>query len=344
MLRFFYVCLTAGLFAALILAGCAPNASLVPKNDRTPLAENAVAEAVDAYNRGDTRRGDAVLNRAVMLLTDAAPDDFSDGGYIAVAKRLNEKGRPQDALRLLTPLTKDRRVSGDPLLWAIIARSAQLSSDAAREAEAVERAKTEANRIVAAFGEAGGKQKATLAEQATRAGQYFDEYAPDYSKALPSYREAYRLAPGPATASRLGYTLANRGASPADFVEAVELTKKAVEERPNEPLFLDAFGWALFKRGNAATNDLAGARRRLSEAGDLSPNNAGIHSHLATVYEAAHELRDALREARIAAQLAPGDAPAKAQRDRLAALVAAMPSPAPSPSPTEATQSPPPER
>ncbi|MBC8143637.1 MAG: hypothetical protein H7Y38_19575 [Armatimonadetes bacterium] len=345
MLSLFYVRLFCALcIVAPALTGCAPNASLIPKSDRAILATRAVEDAVSAYNRGDTQAGDTVLSRAVTLLTDSATGAFSDTGYIAVAERLNEQGRPQDALRLLDPLTKDRRVSSNPLLWATVARSAKLASDTRRENDANTRAREAANAIVAGFdGIVGQKEKLAAAERAGNTARYFDEYAADYPKALQAFREAYRLSPDPATGSRLGYALANRGSSPADFADAVRLTRDAVEKRPDEPVFLDAFGWALFKRGDAKLNDLAGARRRLREAADLAPDSFAIHTHLATVYEATNELPDALRESRIAAQLAPENGAAKEKHDRLKALVASLPSPAPSPSPTGAGQSRPPE-
>ena len=153
-----------------------------------------------------------------------------------------------------------------------------------------------------------------------------------------AYREAYRLLPGdPLTANNLGYILADHGTTPDDFAEAVRLTRGVVEKMPDQPVFLDSFGWALFKRGDSAQNDLAGARRRLREAVDLAPDMPELHLHLAAVYEALNKLPDALREAEIAAQLAsaPDDIAARTLRDRLKPLVAP---PSPSASPIETQQ------
>lgn len=337
-------------FAAVVffltLTGCNSgtsfSASLLPYAERTRLADDAIAGAIAAFNKGDQTKGDAYLHRAVILLTGSLSGDFSDEGFIEVSRRIASLGRPNDAMRLLEPLTRDKRVAGDPRLWAALADSARKAANTTRANDAQARALEEAKKIAAEFGKTAPntKEAAKRAELATYAGQFFSEFAvKEYSKALESYREAHRLLPADLVIrNNLGYMLAEHGNSPQDFNEAVDLTRSVVEKEPNHPIFLDSFGWALFKRGNEQERDLEGARRRLREAVDLAPNLPECRYHLAAVYEKQNRPGDALREAERAVFLKPEYAEAKILAERVKPIVAALPSPSPtaSPSPTPA--------
>ena len=332
-IRFFLACLCYAM-----LTGCAPNAAMIPPAERTRLADTAIADAVTAYNAGNLERGDAGLKRAVILLTSGLDGGFSDEGYIAVAKRIMERGRPQDAIRLLEPLTPDKRVAWNPVLWATLADAAEQASIPLRAAEARARAKQTAEFITQEFGATVPMAKDRAmekAERASRAGAYFDAYAKDYPRALEACREAYRLLPNDLyVANNLGYLLAEHGTTPDDYKEAVRLTQTVVEKAAPHPVFLDSFGWALYKRGDAKQKDHDGARRRLREAVDLAPDLFECRYHLAVVYDALEMPREALVEARFAAKLKPDDANAKTLLTKLQSVVAALPSPAPSPTPS----------
>ncbi|MBC7809309.1 MAG: hypothetical protein H7145_24505 [Akkermansiaceae bacterium] len=316
-------------------SGTSFSASLLPYAERTRLADDSIGRAIASFNEGDQGKGDAHLHRAVILLTTSLSDDFNDEGFIQVAQRIASLGRPNDAIRLLEPLTKDERVAGDPRLWAALADAANKAANTSRATEAERRAKMEADKIVASFGIAApdSAKAPKQAALATYAGQYFSEFAEkDYPKALQAYREAHRLMPkDPVIKNNLGYMLADHGASPADFDEAVRLTRSVVEKDPEHPVFLDSFGWALYKRGSETERDLEGARRRLREAADLAPNIPECRYHLAVVYEELDLLPDALREAERAVLLRPGYTEAKELVERLKPLVTAQPSPSPVP-------------
>lgn len=318
--------LWAGVFCALmpLTSGCTPPApvtsTLIPRGERFQLADGFVKEAVGAYNTGDVSKGDAAAQRAVILFTSTLTGDFSDEGYIEVAKRLAAKGRPQDAVRLLDPLTTDKRVADDPLLWATLADVARQAANAPRAEQAQLNASAAARKIVAAFGSTppGGAAAVKQAERASRAGQYFDEHTKEYAKALRAYREAHRLLPNdPFTRNNLGYLLAERGTTAAEFEEAVRLTRAVVEKYPDEPIFLDSFGWALFQRNDAAQKDREGAEWRLRQAVDAAPELAECRYHLAVVYDALDKHDDAQREAERAVILKPDYGEAIALWDRL---------------------------
>ncbi len=322
-------------------SGASFSANLLPYSEQTRLADDAIRDAIAAFNKGDQAKGDGYLHRAVILLTGPPTDEFNDEGFIEVARRITALGRPHDAIRLLEPLTQDKRVSGDPRLWAALADAAKKAASTARAGEAEERARQEADAIFAGFGTTtipGSKQAAKMAALATYAGQYFSEFEPkDYPKATAAYREAVRLMPrDPVMNNNLGYLLADHGVGPEDFEEAVKLTRSVVEKVPNHPFFLDSFGWALHKRDNPEERDREGARRRLREAVDLAPDMPESRYHLAAAYERLDRLSDALREAERAVLLKPDFPEAVALVERLKPLIAALPSPTPdaSPSPT----------
>lgn len=329
----------AVLFFIVPLTGCKSGASLsanlLPYSERTRLADESITQAIASFDKGDQAKGDAYLNRAVILLTNSASEEFNDEGFIAVAQRIAASGRPNDAIRLLDPLTQDKRVSGDPRLWGALADAAKKAANTNRAKEAEARAEQEARAIVARFGAETPKSKEAqkVAILATYVGQYYSEFdRKDYPKALAAYQEAYRLMPDDLVVkNNLGYMLADHGTQPKDFEDAVRLTREVVEKDPENPFALDSFGWALYKRGNEKEHDRQGARRRLREAVDLAPNIAECRYHLAVVYEALSQFPDALREAENASRIQPDFSEAKALVQRLKPRVAALPSPTPSP-------------
>ncbi|MBC8136792.1 MAG: hypothetical protein H8F28_12985 [Fibrella sp.] len=333
--------LGAVIFFATPLTGCnsgtSLSASLIPYAERTRLADDAISQAIAAFNKGDQAKGDSYLHRAVILLTGPLSSDFNDEGFIQVAQRIAALGRPNDAIRLLEPLTQDKRVAGDPRLWAALAEAAKKAANTQRADEAEARAQQEADKIVAGFGSirpktAKAQKQAILA---TYVGQYYSEFAKkDYVKALQAYRQAHRLMPDDLhIKNNLGYMLADQGSGPKDFEDAVKLTREVVEKEPSHPVFLDSFGWALYKRDRKEERDLEGARRRLREAVDLAPDIPECRYHLAVVYEKLDLLPNALREARRAVLLKPEYNEAEQLVGRLKPLVAAQPTPAPSSSP-----------
>jgi len=342
-----YAIMSIAAVLTLVLVGCTSGVPIttawIPTQQRMEAADTAASEAVDAFNKGQQSQGDAALTCAVVLLTETTDGAFSDEGFIEVAKRIAAKSRPQDAVRLLEPLTKDANVAKDPLLWGTLSHVVSLAGGNSPRAEAA--AKEAEKRAQAVLQQAGGPAPkaadlVSLESLFLHTGRYYDECVKDYPKALQAYREARRLLPkDPITANMLGYELADRGTTPGDFAEALQLTDQARQAVPDSPEILDSYGWALFKRDDKKQSDLLAARRVLREAVDLAPSIPECRYHLAAVYEKYDLITDAYLEAQRAIALRPDYPEAKALMDRLKPRIAVSPSPSPSPSasPTPAT-------
>lgn len=105
---------------------------------------------------------------------------------------------------------------------------------------------------------------------------------------LEYYRKALELEPGNSNAlNSTGYTMAEME---KELEEASSFIKKALDQRPEHPAYLDSLGWALFKNGKARE-----ARRILRRAYDLSRGNRVIAGHLRTVIDTIGE-QDGERE------------------------------------------------
>ena len=93
------------------------------------------------------------------------------------------------------------------------------------------------------------------------------------------------LKPNDANAlNALGYTLVDQTTR---FVEAQVYLEKAMVLKPNEPIFMDSYGWLLFK-----LNRFEEAKKYLQRAYDLQPQ-AEIAAHLVSVLSALGEDRSA---------------------------------------------------
>jgi tetratricopeptide (TPR) repeat protein len=77
----------------------------------------------------------------------------------------------------------------------------------------------------------------------------------------------------------LGYVLAEQGIRPRD---ALEHCRKAASMRPDNPLYLDSLGWALYANGSVEQ-----AQKVLNRAQELAPDNEGIAEHLRAVMQGA---------------------------------------------------------
>ncbi|HVK06088.1 MAG TPA: tetratricopeptide repeat protein [Armatimonadaceae bacterium] len=300
-----------------LLGGCALNSalttSLLTPEQRLRGASESIDTAIAALNRGETALADRALARAVGLL--------GEEGYAEVGRRLTEGGRPADVARLLEPATKRKETAGNPVLWATLAEAA----DKAGDSEGAKRHRAEAARRAEEIVKTAGKTKPGSGAQAQeaaqsfmRAGVYYTDFAGDPKSAIAAYREAVRLFPdNPLMLNNLGYILADFGATPEQLEEAVKLTRRAVEIAPREPIFLDSYGWALFKRANIASDDLEAARRILREAVDMAPDVPELRFHLGVVYGALGLTRDAEIELERAVRLRPNFKAAREARAQL---------------------------
>jgi hypothetical protein len=300
-----------------LLGGCTLTtpfaARLLTPEQKRRIVDESINGAIAALNRGDTILADGALARAVAFLGDA--------GYTEIGRRLTDAGRPADVTRLLEPATKREGANWDPVLWATLAEAAAKSGDtegAARyRAEAARRAE-EIEKTAGKVQPGQNREALTAMVRFLQAGVYYSDLGRDPKRAINAYREAQRLQPEhPGVLNNLGYLLADQGTTAEEYEEAVALTRRAVEAVPGEPVFLDSFGWALFKRGNAAKNDLQVARRVLREAVDMAPDIPELRYHLGVVYGQLGLTRDAEIELERALRLRPNYREAQEARARL---------------------------
>lgn len=308
------------------VAGCALSADglLQSPQQRHEAADAKIASAVDALKTGNGRQADALLADAARLRDK---DDGPGSGAVYVAKHMVGLGRPQDAARLLTNVTQDKNAEANPQLWAALADAQRKAGNSEEASRADQEAERQAAAIVAQA--STSSETRDLMPRLLRTGFYYADKKRGAS-AIGALRQAYRLAPNdPIVLNALGYTLADLGTTRAEYAEAVRLTRQVADQYSEVGIFLDSFGWALFKNG-----DLAGARRVLTEAVSLEPGEAELRCHLGQVYAALHMNEEATRELDCALRLEPGHEEAETARK---ALPTATPSPTATPPPGAST-------
>jgi Tfp pilus assembly protein PilF len=125
-----------------------------------------------------------------------------------------------------------------------------------------------------------------------------------------AYKTATELDETNATAyNDWGYMYADAGVKPDD---AVQLTQKAVDLKPDTGEFLDSLGWALFQKG-----DVKKSFTTLRKAVELSPAQADIRYHLGMAEERAGDVKSAIVEYSKALSISPKH---KQAADRLKAI------------------------
>ncbi len=103
------------------------------------------------------------------------------------------------------------------------------------------------------------------------------ERARMWDKAEKDFREALKIRPDePSVLNYLGYSLIDRGER---LQEALEMIRKAVQQRPNDGYIVDSLGWAYYKMGRYQD-----AVNELEEAVRLRPTDAVINDHLGDAY------------------------------------------------------------
>jgi predicted Zn-dependent protease len=247
-----------------------------------------VDDIVTSLKEGRTEQADALFNGWVRVAGGGS------NAYIALTSEIIQEGRPSDAVRYLTAATKKNDVNWDPMLWATLAEAQNKVSDTKQ----AEQSAAEAERRAEAFVKAGSPKarnaKIDTLDRINRLNQvasYYSDVKDDPARAITLLEESLRLDENALTLNALGYTLADKGTTTEEFDRAATLTRKAVEKAPGNPIILDSYGWALFKK-----NDLAGARRVLREAVDAAPLVAEIRYHLGVVYAQLGLTTDAARE------------------------------------------------
>lgn len=297
------------LFSALLfpLAGC----GVVPTS-RPEIADTIdqmMRSALDDLKKGNSKSGQATLDGLIR-----AQGSTSDA-YVQVATFLNDNGRPDDALALLDPALKKSATNWDPNLWAARATALGLQKNTAGREAASREADTRAKTVLAARGQtpSQGRAAADAAVRFYQAGTYFHTVKKDTPTAIRAWRESLRLQPtNPVVLNALGYTLADEGRSRADLEEALDLTRRAYEQLPDEPAIQDSYAWALFKKG-----DVAVARRLLRKAVDDAPNNPELRFHMGIIYAELDQIEAADAEFARALRLRPGYEEAEDARKKL---------------------------
>ena len=101
-------------------------------------------------------------------------------------------------------------------------------------------------------------------------------------KSIGAYRDVLGIDPENALAlNNLAYLYAERG---ENLKEAMEYAKQAVEQDPDNPVFLDTLGWLHYKTG-----DYRKAREIIEKALSMEPDEPEIYEHLAEIYRASGE-------------------------------------------------------
>ncbi len=247
-----------------------------------------VDEIVTNLKEGRTEQADALFNGWIRGVGGGST------AYIALASEITREGRPLDAARYLSVATKNKEVNWDPMLWATLAEAQRKFSDTRQADQSEAEAERRAEAFVTASDQKAPKTKLKTLDRINRLNQvanYYSEVKEEPSRSIALLEEALRLDENAQTLNALGYTLADKGTTANHFDRAITLTKKAVEKAPGNPIILDSYGWALFKK-----NDLDGARRVLREAVDGAPMIAEIRYHLGVVYAQLGLITDAARE------------------------------------------------
>ena len=103
------------------------------------------------------------------------------------------------------------------------------------------------------------------------------ERAKMWEKAEKDFQRALKLRPDePSVLNYLGYSLIERGER---LKEALEMIRKAVQQRPNDGYIVDSLGWAYYRMGRYED-----AVHELEEAVRLRPTDPVINDHLGDAY------------------------------------------------------------
>src|SRR5690606_31778335 len=100
----------------------------------------------------------------------------------------------------------------------------------------------------------------------------------DYENSEEHYQQALKLDPhNPMVLNNYSYYLSLRGQR---LDEALDMSGKTLEMKPDEPSYLDTYGWILYRQGKYEK-----AREYIQRALDLSPeSDATLWDHRGDVY------------------------------------------------------------
>lgn len=177
-----------------------------------------------------------------------------------------QRGNPDEAVRLLERLAKENPGSPEPLV-----QIGDILRAGGRFTEAV----NAYDRAIQRIGEPSRADWSLFYARAIaldRAGQW--------DKAQANLERALQLSPDePYVLNYLGYSWAEQG---RNLDRAKQMIDKAAELRPNDGAILDSLGWILMRQGNA--NE---AIRWLERAVEIESEDSTINGHLGDAYWAA---------------------------------------------------------
>jgi tetratricopeptide (TPR) repeat protein len=229
--------------------------ALLPDTD--PTADIQKAE----FLRSNGKRAEAL--QGVRAARQRFPED---GRLLRLeAQTLAEMGRTEEALALLRP-----RLKGDASDFEEYLFIANTLMSAGRGTEAVEAA-----RKALSLASAEDPAQTTNALLMLSSAQ---ERAGDTRGAEETLRQVLAKDSNNATAlNNLGYFLTEHDQK---LEEARDMIERALRAEPQNPSFLDSFGWAYYKLGR-----LKEAERYLSDAARRNPTSATIQEHLGDLFK-----------------------------------------------------------
>ncbi len=131
-----------------------------------------------------------------------------------------------------------------------------------------------------------------------------------YARADSAYEQALQWAPSAASIlNNYAYSLAERG---THLDKALKMARKAVDQEPENPAYLDTLGWIYFKMRRYTE-----AKELLEKALQLQPEKALYYEHLGDILLKAGQREEAAEMFRKALKRAPNRASVKQKLDHL---------------------------
>lgn len=290
--------------------------------DRTAAARLLDRAAYPATGQGGSFSAD---DSAPVLAAAAAASPGDPNAIVPLIRALIAKGDTGGALAQAQSIAAGN--AGAPAAHIVLGDVLMLANRPADAAAAYRRAaalrfdEPTMLRLIEALDRSGAREDAAnvlalfLSQNpvnlaALRLSAQWQLVAGDYDAAIDSLEDVRaRIGDGDAG---LNADLAAAYTGAGEYGDAVDLGEAAYALAPSNPAVLDAYGWAVFKGGDAA-----GGLQLLQKAVMLTPRHPGLRWHLAQIYAALGKLP----EAKLHAQAALAD-PGFTDRAAAEALVA----------------------
>jgi Flp pilus assembly protein TadD len=131
-----------------------------------------------------------------------------------------------------------------------------------------------------------------------------------WPEAETDFRRALALSPDqPDVLNYLGYSWIDRG---ENYLEALDMIQRAVQQRPDSGYIIDSLGWAYFKLGNYES-----AVETLEQAAELTPSHPEVLEHLGDAYWRAGRQLEAVYQWNQALAFSPDDETTQRLKDKI---------------------------